>query len=103
MQWNRTAGRFEIRIAAGKREAHAAIVSAQYLNNLPEGRAAASASVRSASGSHKLLWISLVVGGAAAAAVAGISSGKAAAPATAAAASVSATQIGTPTISLGRP
>lgn len=101
MQWNRTAGPFEFRITASTGQARAAIVSAQYLTNLPEGTAAASPKARGGTGSHKLLWISLAVAGAAVAGVAGVASVKSATPA--AAAPVSPTQIGTPTISLGRP
>jgi hypothetical protein len=106
MQWNRIAGPFEIRITAGKGQARAGIASRQYLNHAPEGKAAAAAGGRGGPGgripgSHKALWISLAVGGAAAAGLAGAAAGKPATPA--AAAAVGTTQIGTPTISLGRP
>ncbi len=99
MQWNRTAGPFEIRITAVKGQARAGVVSAQSLNKVPEARDAAPVRARTARGGHKLLWISLVVVGAAAAGVAGV----AARNPTAAASSLVVTplKIGTPTISLG--
>lgn len=101
MQWNHTAGPFEIRITAVKGPARAGTVSSQSLSDAPEIKGAAPAKTRAGLGSHKLLWISLVVAGAAAAGVAGVAAGKAAAPA--AASSVTALQIGTPTITLGHP
>jgi hypothetical protein len=99
MQWNRTAGPFEIRITAVKGQARAGVVSSQSLSNAPEARDAGAGKVRAARGGHKLLWISLVVAGAAAAGVAGVAARK---PSSAAAASsVTPLKIGTPTISLG--
>src|SRR5258706_7127832 len=38
MQWNRTAGAFEIRITAVKGQARAGVVSSQSLSNAPEAR-----------------------------------------------------------------
>jgi hypothetical protein len=104
MQWNRFAGPFQIRITAGKGQARAAIVSLQSLQQAPEGRAAAAAGGggRRVPGSHKRLWISLAVGGGAAVGLAGIVAEKQA-PTGAGAAAVSTTQIGAPSISLGRP
>jgi hypothetical protein len=99
MQWNRTAGPFEIRITAVKGQARAGVVSAQSLSNAPEPPAAGAEKVRGARGGHKLLWISLVIAGAAGAAVAGFAARKPSA--TAAASSVTPLKIGTPTISLG--
>src|SRR5712692_5399195 len=61
MQWNRTAGRFEIRITAVKGQARAGTVISQFLT---EARA------RPAGSGHKWLWISLAVAGAAAGGVA---------------------------------
>ena len=99
MQWNRTAGSFEIRITAVKGQARAGVVSSQSLSNAPEARDAGAGKVRAARGGHKLLWISLVVAGAAAAGVAGVAARK---PSGAtAASSVTPLKIGTPTISLG--
>ena len=72
MQWNRTAGLFEIRITAVKGQARGGVVSSQTLGNAPEVRAAAPERTLSARGGHKLLWISLAVAGAAAVGVAGV-------------------------------
>ena len=99
MQWNRTAGSFEIRITAVKGQARAGVVSSQSLSNAPEARDAGAGKVRAARGSHKLLWISLMVAGAAAAGVAGVAARK---PTAADASSITPLKIGTPTISLGR-
>ena len=99
MQWNRTAGPFEIRITAVKGQARAGVVSSQSLSNSPEARDAAVGKLPAARGSHKLLWISLMVAGAAAAGVAGVAARK---PAPADASSITPLKIGTPTISLGR-
>jgi hypothetical protein len=100
MQWNRTAGPFEIRITAVKGQARAGVVSSQSLSNASEARAAAPERTLAARGGHKLLWISLVVAaGAAAVGVAGVAARKSSA---AAASSVTTPlKIGTPTISLG--
>ena len=98
MQWNRTAGPFEIRITAVKGQARAGVVSSQSLSNAPEVRTASPEGIHARRGSHKLLWISLAVAGAAAAGVAGVAARK---PGVAAASSVTPLKIGTPTISLG--
>lgn len=98
MQWNRTAGPFEIRITAVKGQARAGVVSSQTLSIAPVARDAGAGKVRAAGGGHKLIWISLMVAGAAAAGVAGIAARK---PTAAAASSITALRIGTPTISLG--
>lgn len=99
MQWNRTAGPFEIRVTAVKAQARASVVSSQSLTKTAEVRDTAPGKVRAARGSHKLLWISLLVAGAAAAGVAGVA-GKASDPG---ASAVTPLKIGTPTISLGHP
>lgn len=99
MQWNRTAGPFEIRITAVKGQARAGVVSSQSLSNAPEVRAAGAGKARAAHGGHKLLWISLAVAGVAAAGVAGLAARQ---PSVAAvASSVTPLKIGTPTIGLG--
>jgi hypothetical protein len=100
MQWNRTAGPFEIRITAIKGQARAGTVSSQYLSDAPAAAQLAPGKIRTGWGSHKILWISLAIAGAAVAGVAASSGGKTAAASSAA---TSAVQIGTPTISLGRP
>jgi hypothetical protein len=99
MQWNRTAGPFEIRITAVKGQARAGVVSSQSLSNAPEVRAASAGKARATHGGHKLLWISLAVAGAAAAGVAGLAARQPSAAA--AASSVTPLKIGTPTIGLG--
>ena len=93
MQWNRTAGPFEIRITAVKGQARAGVVSSQSLSNAPAARDTGAGKLHAARGSHKLLWISLVVAGAAAAGVAGIAARKSSA---AAASSVTPLKIGRP-------
>ena len=99
MQWNRTAGPFEIRITAVKGQARAGVVSSQSLSNAPVAREAGAGKIPAARGGHKLLWISLAIAGAAAAGVAGIAAGKPGAAA--AASSATPLKIGAPTISLG--
>jgi hypothetical protein len=101
MRWNHTAGPFEIRITAVKGEARAGTVSAQALSDSPVAKGAASTKSGTGRGGHKLLWISVILAGAAAAGAAGLVAGKtttgaAASPAT-------ALQIGTPTITLTHP
>jgi hypothetical protein len=99
MQWNRTAGPFEIRITAVKGQARAGVVSSQSLSNATEAPAAAPEKTYVARGGHKLLWISLAVAAVAAAGVAGVA---ARSPTAAGGAASSVTpKIGTPTISLG--
>jgi len=100
MQWNRTAGPFEIRITAVKGQARAGVVSSQSLSNAPEVRAAEAGKFHAARSGHKLIWISLAVAGVAAAAVVGIAARKTSS-ATAASSSVTPLKIGTPTIGLG--
>ena len=100
MQWNRTAGPFEIRITAVKGQARAGVVSSQSLSNAPEARDAGAGKIHAARGNHKLLWISVMIAGAAAAGVAGVAARK---PTGADASSATPLKIGTPTISLGRP
>jgi hypothetical protein len=99
MQWNRTAGPFEIRITAVKGQARAGVVSSQSLSSASEVSEAAPKKIRAGWGSHKILWISLVVAGAAAVGVAGIAARTPSA--STAASSVTPLKIGTPTISLG--
>ncbi len=100
MRWNRIPGRFEVRVTAVKGQARAAASVAQSLSDAPE-RKTLNPRV---SGGHKLLWIALA--GGAAAAVAGVagrgsaSSGGAQAVVTG---GVGSLQIGTPTITVGRP
>ena len=114
MRWNRTPGQFELRIMAIKGQARAAIATVQSLaapssaaasaNDAP-GAAASAGRVRGGEGGHhKILWISLAAGAAAAVGIAGAGLAKSnPAAGAAAAASVSSLQIGTPVITVGRP
>jgi hypothetical protein len=97
MQWNRTAGSFDIRITAVKGQIRAGTVCPQFLSDSP----AASARI-SGHGGHKWLWISLAVAGAAAGGViaSGLTSKKAGSGSTS---DIPGLTIGTPTIILGRP
>jgi hypothetical protein len=91
MQWNRTAGSFEVHITAAKGPARAGTVCALYLREgaPPEGG--------SGHASHKWLWIALAAAGAAGGAgFAARGSGG-----NSSAAAVGAVRIGTPTITLG--
>ena len=99
MRWNRTPGRFEVRVTAVKGQARAAATVAQSLYEAPELKTQSL----SRSGSHKLLWIALA--GGAAAAVAGVAGRGSTNSSTSAAVTgiTSGVQIGTPTITVGRP
>lgn len=97
MQWNRTPGPFEIRITAVKGQARAGTVSSQFLSDAAEVKDAAAPKTH---GGHKLLWISVIIAGAAVAGVAGVVAGKSTAAAPAGSA-VTPLQIGAPTIGLG--
>jgi hypothetical protein len=101
MRWNRTAGSFEIRITAAKGAVRAGTASAQTLSDAPILKDAAPAKTGPRLGSHKLLWISLILAGAAAAGTAGLVGGKG--PGASAATPVAVLQIGPPTLSLGHP
>jgi len=92
MQWNRTAGSFEVRITATKGESRAGTVCSQSLT------AGLKHTSGHAHGSHKWLWIALAVAGGAGAAVA---IGGRAGNSSSAASAVSATTIGAPTIAIG--
>ena len=81
MQWNRTAGPFEIRVTAIKGAARAGAVSGQTLSDAVEAKGDPPAKMRGGLGSHKLLWIAVIVAGAAVAGVAGVVSGKSSAAA----------------------
>jgi hypothetical protein len=98
MQWNGTAGRFEIRITAVKGQARAGTVIAQFLTSALASREAPSR-VSHAGSVHKWLWVSLAVAGAAAGGVA--TAGLAGKPSTARLSDV--VRIGAPAIILGHP
>ncbi len=98
MQWNRTAGSFEMRITVVKGQARAGTVCGLFLSDSPEAAGTARVGPRS---NHKWLWIALAAGGAAAGGVAAAAlSGKAGTPAPA---TIPGLQIGAPSIILGRP
>ncbi len=106
MRWNRTPGPFELRIMAIKGQARAGTSAVQSLavrsmNDAPAAQAAGRLP-RGGSGNHKILWISLAAGAAAAVGIAGAGFAKTNTPAGAAAPSGSSVQIGTPTIIVGR-
>jgi hypothetical protein len=97
MQWNRTEGSFEIRITAVKGQARAGTVCAVYLSKAT-AETGSSSPVKLAR-SHKWIWITLAVAGAAGAAVvAAALGGKASTPV---GPTVTPTTIGTPTIVIG--
>jgi len=99
MQWNRTEGSFEIRITAVKGQARAGTVCAIYLSKATAETG--SASPVKLARSHKWIWITLAVAGAAGAAVAGVAlGGKSTTPV---GPSVTPTTIGSPTIVIGHP
>lgn len=100
MRWNRIPGRFEVRVTAVKGQARAAASVAQSLSDAPELKILNPR----VTGGHKILWIALA--GGAAAAVAGVagrgSTSSSSAPAVVTG-GVGGVQIGTPTITVGRP
>ncbi|MEQ1884362.1 MAG: hypothetical protein ABL967_04825 [Bryobacteraceae bacterium] len=128
MQWNRTPGPFEIRITAAKGQARAGILCTQYLNDIstsaaprPTTRAAKDAGdaverppnlnataapapepvQRVSSGGHRWLWIALGTAGLAVAGAAVVN--RSASASTGTAPTTSSVQIGTPSVTLGRP
>jgi hypothetical protein len=93
MQWNRTAGSFEIRVTAAKGQARAGIVCPIYL------RAGPAPETSSTHSSHKWAWIAVAAAGAAGAAGLALRSGTSTTNTP-----VSSTlRIGAPTISIGHP
>lgn len=89
MQWNRTAGSFDVRITATKGDARAGTVCSQSLT---------ATSARRVHHGHKWLWIALAVAGGAGAAVAIRGRVDSQTPQ---ASAVSVTSIGSPTIAIG--
>ncbi len=95
MQWNRTAGSFEVRITAAKGKTRAGTVTRQFLTDSPGARNLRAGSWRG----RKWVWISLAAAGAAAGGIAATAlAGKGGAPPPPA-----SLQIGAPTITLGKP
>jgi hypothetical protein len=103
MQWNKTAGPFEIRITAIKDQARAGIVSTQYLNDTAAVGAAQAGADGTFKASHsgKTKWILIAAGVGAGAAAAMFLARSHTSPA--AVTSTPATTIGGPTIIVGHP
>lgn len=103
MRWNRIAGPFEIRVGAVKGQARAGITLTQNLAGEPSKSSAPS--TFGSGGGHKWLWIGLGGMAAVAAAVAAgfAAKGSSGSSGSSASASTAAVQIGTPSVSLGRP
>jgi hypothetical protein len=102
MRWNRIAGPLEIRVTAVKGQARGGITLMQYL--VGDAASKSPSASGSGGGSHKWLWI--VLAGAAAAGAGGFAAlkgGSGSSASSSTSASASAVQIGTPSISLGRP
>lgn len=97
MQWNHTAGRFEVRITASKGEVRAGTVCPLSLIRASDGAPVAHASA--VHGGHKWVWVVLGIGAGAGAGLA-FAHGSTGSPAPAA---VNTTTIGTPTIAIGHP
>lgn len=98
IRWNRIAGPFQIRVTAAKGESRAGAICSQYISDTPIAKSSRS------SGSGKKKWIAIAAiaaGGAAAGMVAG--RGGATSQTSAPAAATPTTQIGIPTITIGRP
>jgi hypothetical protein len=99
MQWNRTAGSFEVRITAVKGELRAGTVCSLTLSKAEEGLQAARRPRRHSG--YKWLWVALGFGAAAAGGMMAAHGGLGGSSSSTAA--VSITRIGTPTISIGHP
>ncbi len=95
IQFNRSGGRFEVRIFASKEQARAGMVSLQYVAD------AGSPAALAHTGSRKK-WIGIIAGLAAGGAAGGILAGRSGSPSAPAAAPATLT-IGAPTISVGKP
>ena len=101
MQWNKSAGQFEIRITAVKDQARAGIVSSQYLSNTATGKSVTSAGGFQVSHHSRNKW--LLISAAVAGAGAGMVFAKSSQTAKATVAPTAPTQIGSPSILIGRP
>jgi hypothetical protein len=99
MQWNRLTGPLEVRIAAAKGQARAGTVCGLFLSD-----AVTAAEPRSLKApnwrSHRKIWIGVAI---AAGAFAGVAAATSRGTPGTAAGTVSAPQIGTPTITIGKP
>ncbi|MEJ7608817.1 MAG: hypothetical protein WKF37_21730 [Bryobacteraceae bacterium] len=100
MQWNRLTGPFQIRITATKGEIRAGVLAAQYISDTVKAPAS-NPLVSAKHGGSKWMLIAAVVGGAAAAGLAvGMKGSGSRAPSVT---SGPPPQIGTPTLTIGRP
>ena len=97
MQWNRMAGRMDLRVTASKGSLAGSARVSLALTSAPIAVNVAGQSPRR---SRKKLWIALAVTGAAGVAILGVA-GKA--PAASGATAVNPPQIGSPSITIGRP
>ena len=100
MQWNKTAGQFEIRITAVKDQARAGIVSSQYLSDTATGKSVTSAGGFQVSHHSRNKW--LLISAAVAGAGAGMVFAKSSQTPKATVAPTAPTQIGSPSILIGR-
>lgn len=99
MQWNREAGPLELRVTASKGALTATNRVGLSLTSAP---IPVNATVQDPGRGHKKLWIALVVVGAAGAAVVGLA-GKTPSSSSGAAPAANSPQIGSPSITIGRP
>jgi hypothetical protein len=95
--WNRMPGAFQIRVTAIKEEIRAGTVVSQYVSNAPQNRTMSSGTSR-----KKWLAIAVIGAGAAAGLAVGLGGGSSS-QSTGSGAAGPPPQIGTPTISIGRP
>ena len=100
MQWNKSAGQFEIRITAVKDQARAGIVSSQYLSDTATGKSVTSAGGFQVSHHSRNKW--LLISAAVAGAGAGMVFAKSSQTPKATVAPTTPTQIGSPSILIGR-
>ena len=96
IQFNRTGGRFQVRIFASKEQARAGMASFQYVAETSGGEAKA--------GLHsRRKWIAVVAGVAAGGVLGGVLAGRSGAAAAVPPSTPPALTVGTPTISVGKP
>ena len=100
MQWNKSAGQFEIRITAVKDQARAGIVSSQYLSDTAAAKSVTSAGGFQVSHHSRNKW--LLISAAVAGAGAGMVFAKSSQTPKATVAPTAPTQIGSPSILIGR-
>lgn len=99
MLWNRTPGRVDIRITASRGQARAGSIAGIFLSDKLPPKSVATSAPRSGHG--RLLLYALLAGGAAVGGAVALRGGKSSNPATVT--PVDTLQIGSPTISIGKP